>query len=370
MKKASRRWRQSWYRDVLPEPGLRTAFDDTFPQAHGAPLAQASLKYYPQDFVVEETLSFPLSGEGEHLYLHVRKTGANTDWVSRQLARQLGVAQRDIGYAGLKDRHAVTSQWFSLPATSITSEKLDALLIDGVEIIETQLHTRKLRRGAIRHNRFTICLRNLRVDPEQLGQRLIQIREQGVPNYYDEQRFGHDRGNLVAACRMFERKIRPSRFQRGLYLSAARAWIFNQILAARIAQHSWNSVVPGDVYWLDGTKRCFGPESEDATLAARLAQGDIHVTGALWGEGEPGSADAVAELETDIAAQWPALSRGLVDARLTQERRALRVMPRELSFDYDPVQGCLSLRFALPAGSYATAVLRELVVTVQADRRN
>lgn len=364
-----RRWRLYSCHEP-PEPGLVTTFDDRFPAAYGGPLAQASLKSFPQDFIVEETLSFPLSGEGEHLYLHVRKTGANTDWVSRQLARQLGVAQRDIGYAGLKDRHAITSQWFSLPARSITQGKLDALQIEGVELIGSCQHSRKLRKGAIRHNWFTICLREVNVEPERLAQRLGQIRERGVPNYFDEQRFGHQRANLTAACEMFARRARPSRFQRGLYLSAARAWIFNQILAARIKHHNWNSVVPGDVYWLEGTKRYFVPDPTDVELATRLAQGDIHATGALWGEGELASRDDVARLETAVATTWETFSHGLEQARLTQERRALRVLPQELTYEYEPAQQNLHLRFALPAGCYATALLREVVAATQADRRN
>lgn len=363
------RWRRFFCHVVLAEFSLQTGFDHHFPLAYGGTLAQASLKSYPQDFIVEETLSFPFTGEGEHLYLRLRKTNANTDWVGRQLARQLGVAMRDIGYAGLKDRHAVTSQWFSLPAKTITQEKLNALQIDGVELLETVLHTRKLRKGAIQLNRFTICLRDLVVEPEILRHRLAQIREQGVPNFYDEQRFGHHRGNLAAACQMFNRAIRPSRFQRGLYLSAARAWIFNQILAARITRLNWNSVVSGDVFWLEGTKRFFVPTPGDEQLTSRLAAGDIHTTGALWGEGDLISAEDVAKLEVETAEQWPALSRGLIATRLTQDRRALRVIPRDFSFDYDSAQQCLILRFSLPSGAYATALLREVVTTVQ-ERRN
>lgn len=337
-------------------------FDFVFPAAHGDPLARAILKATPQDFVVEETLSFALTGQGEHLYLYIRKTNANTDWVSKQLARQLGVPQRDIGYAGLKDRHGVTSQWFSLPGKQITAARLDTLQIDGVEICDVKSHTRKLRKGAIKHNRFTICLREMDVDPVKLQQRLDLITQRGVPNYFDEQRFGRERGNLDAACQMFSRRIKPSRFRRGLYLSAARAWLFNLMLAQRVLQKTWHTAMTGDVYWLDGTKRFFVPEQSDPSLPQRLAQGDIHPTGALWGEGELASRDEVARLETAIADQWPVLARGLADARLKQDRRPLRVLPQALTHHYDPLQQRLEISFALPAGSYATALVRELVV--------
>ena len=355
-----------------PLTGYRLNFDARFPTAYGESLTQAKLKSIPQDFIVEETLAFPISGQGEHLYLYIRKTNANTEWVSKQLARYLGVAQRDIGYAGLKDRHAVTSQWFSLPGRSISPEKLAALQIEGIEIMDAVAHDRKLRKGAIKHNQFTICLREIDVAPELLRQRLALISQQGVPNYFDEQRFGRQRGNLVAALHMFRRTLKPSRFQRGMYLSAARAWLFNQILARRVLQQNWNTAVEGDVFWLEGTKRFFIPPHIDADICARLAQGDIHPTAALWGEGELQSRGEVATLELAVASDWQDLAEGLAAARLTQDRRPLRVVPHNLTHVFDTTQQTLTLSFALPAGAYATAVLRELVELeiAQADSLN
>ena len=352
--------------------GYRLNFDTRFPTAHGEPLTHAKLKTFPQDFIVEETLAFPLSGQGEHLYLYIRKTNANTEWVSKQLARQLGVAQRDIGYAGLKDRHGVTSQWFSLPGKNISQEKLDTLDIEGVELSEICRHERKLRKGAIKHNRFTICLRDISVATTSLHQRLALIEQQGVPNYFDEQRFGRQRGNLSAAQQMFQRKLRPSRFQRGLYLSAARAWLFNQILARRVSQHTWNTAMTGDVFRLEGSKRFFTPDTIDEDIRARLVQCDIHPTAAMWGEGELQSHADTAELEQAVAHQWQVFAEGLIAARLTQDRRPLRVLPQQMSYRLEPDLHTLTLSFALPAGSYATAVMRELVrlEPVQTDSLN
>jgi tRNA pseudouridine13 synthase len=337
-------------------------FDHLFSTAHGEPLASAKLKATPQDFVVEETLSFPLSGEGEHLYLYLRKTNANTDWVSRQLSRQLGVPQRDIGYAGLKDRHGVTAQWFSLLRRHDTEARLEKLQIEGVELCDVIRHTRKLRKGAIKHNHFSICLRDLDAEPARLQQRLQTIVQAGVPNYFDEQRFGRQRGNLEAATAMFARQLKPSRFQRGIYLSAARSWLFNLILTERVLQQRWHRAMAGDVFWLNGTRRFFVADALDASITQRLQEGDIHPTGALWGAGELQSRQDVAKLEQAIIENWPVLRQGLIDARLTQDRRPLRVLPQAMTHRYDHAQHCLQVSFNLPAGAYATAVLREIVV--------
>lgn len=345
-------------------------FDTVFPTAHGAALSTASLKSSPQDFIVEETLAFPLSGKGGHYYLHLRKTNANTEWVAQQLARTLGVSPRDIGYAGQKDRHAVTSQWFSLSGKSLTPERIAAVQIEGVEILEVTTHDRKLRKGAIKQNRFTICLRNFSAEAQAVARRLELIAQQGVPNYFDEQRFGRQRGNLTAALSMFRRQSRPSRYQRSMYLSAVRAWLFNQILAQRVRQQSWNTALSGDVFWLEGTKRFFIPPHIDQDIERRLRGGDIHPTGALWGKDRLQSSNSVAELEDGVAAQWQPLVDGLVSAGLMQDRRALRVFPRELGHVHDIAQQTLTLSFALPAGAYATALIRELVQLHQADNLN
>lgn len=347
-------------------------FDVAFPTAYGEPAAQGVLKSIPKDFIVTESLPFALSGQGEHLYLYIRKSNANTEWVSKQLARQLGIAQRDIGYAGLKDRHGITSQWFSLPGKSITQEKLAALRIEGVEIADQRYHDRKLRKGAIKHNHFQIRLRELAGDMAGMAQRLALIAQQGVPNYFDEQRFGHNRGNLVAAQQLFAGNRKVPRFQRGLYLSAARAWIFNQILARRIHMHAWHTALAGDVFWLEGTKRFFTPEQIDAQITERLASGDIHPTGALWGGGDVQSSHAVAALEQEVAGQYQQFADGLVAAGLSQERRPLRVLPQDFNHELDTGQRTLTLAFALPAGAYATAVVRELIrlVTPQPDSLN
>lgn len=313
---------------------------------------------------MDETLSFPLTGQGSHLYLQLRKSGANTEWVARQLARHFNVAARDVGYAGLKDRHAVTTQWFSVPIKQFDPQRVEQLAIEGVTLLQVVPHERKLRKGAVAHNTFTITLRELAGDLDELTQRLETIRTHGVPNYFDAQRFGHDRQNLVMAQRLFTGQIRLAPYKRGIYLSAARAWLFNHILAQRITDTSWASPLEGDVFWLNGSKRFFSAQQIDADITRRVADGDIHPTGALWGEGELQSHAQVAELENAVAARWPVLRDGLCRFGLEQDRRALRVIPTDLAYQIDAAKKNLQITFRLPAGSYATTLLGELVSIV------
>ena len=326
----------------------------------------AGFKMRPEDFKVDEILPFSFSGAGEHLWLQVRKRGCNTDWLAQQLGKHAGVKPVAVGYAGLKDRHAVTTQWFSIHLPGRPDPDFSALLSTDIQIVQQLRHSKKLQRGALSGNRFEIRLRNAGHD-EQLAERCRLIAAAGVPNYFGEQRFGRERGNLLEAERMFSHsRARLPRHKRSLYLSAARAWLFNNMLSRRVQDGSWNQRLAGEVFMLDGKSACF-LDDNSALLDARLAAGEIHPTAAMWGEGESMSRDAVYALEKSVADENPVLSAGLVAARVEQQRRAIRLLPRNMQCHFEQAD-CIVL-FDLPAGSYATMVLRELLDCDEPERR-
>lgn len=328
--------------------------------AYGEPKSHAKLKFDAEDFCVEEQLAFSLSGEGEHLWLWVEKTGQNTDWVVKQLANFIGLTTREIGVAGKKDRHAVTLQWMSCHLPGKADPDFSQFSVAGVKILKAIRHHRKLQTGGLSGNRFSIRLRGLKVEAAELENRLKQVVEQGVPNYFGEQRFGHDMQNLQQASRLFAGEIRPKRHQKSLYLSAARSWLFNLELSERIRQGNWNQAIEGDVFQLDGSQKCF-MEILDAQIKQRVAQFDIHPTGLMSGRGSLMSAGQIAELEQQLMADFPLWQKGLETFGLKQERRALRVMPQKMTWQWEEDEQ-LILNFGLPAGSYATMVIRELVL--------
>lgn len=330
------------------------------PCAFGGPPLAAVLRTAPEDFEVEEDLGFEPSGAGEHLMLWVEKRGANTEWVARQLARVAGIGPVGVGFAGLKDRHAVTRQWFSLHLPGREAPDFAAHPIEGVRVLDARRHARKLPRGALAGNRFRIVLRDVRGDREAAVAVLARIAAEGLPNAFGEQRFGREAGNLERARAMFA-GARVDRAERGVLLSAARSVLFNRVLAARIEDGSWNRLREGDVAQLDGSGSVFGPVVPDATLDARCAALDLHPTGPLWGEGDPRTAGTARELEDAVAAADPGVAAGLAAAGLRQERRALRVAVRDLAWHFDAA--ALELSFRLPAGAYATALVREVAVT-------
>lgn len=318
----------------------------------------AGFKQRVDDFKVEEQLPFELNGSGEHLWCQIRKRGCNTDWCAQQLAKHAAVKSLAIGYAGLKDRHAVTTQWFSIHLPGQPDPDLSALLSDNFEILQQIRHAKKLQRGALSHNRFEIRLRTVE-QHEAIDARCRLIMSEGVPNYFGEQRFGRGRDNLLQAERMFnDRRSRLPRHKRSIYLSAARSWIFNEILSQRILNQSWNRRMDGDVFMLAGKSACFRDDLS-AELDARLRAGEIHPCGVLWGDGECMSSGDFFALEQAVAQTYAQLSSGLVAARVAQQRRALRLMPRNMQWRFEQ-DDCI-LSFDLAAGSYATMVLRELV---------
>lgn len=336
------------------------------PQAHGPAVLAAVYRAAPEDFQVEELPSFEPAGSGEHLLLEVEKRGMNTVHAARCLARWAGVGEMAIGYAGLKDRHAVTRQRFSVHLPKRVAPDLAALADEGLRVLSSHWHTRKLPRGALRGNRFVLVLREARGQDDEVQARLQAIAARGLPNYFGEQRFGRDGDNVEAARRMFGGQ-RLRREQRSILLSAARSHLFNEVLSERVRRGDWDRGLDGEVWMLDGRHSLFGPEPLDAALAARAAALDIHPTGPLWGRGEPRCTDAVRALEDERLAPFADLRAGLEAAGLAAERRALRVRVTNLEGERI-APGTWRLAFELPPGAYATGLLAELGELREAPR--
>ena len=330
------------------------------PRAHGVPALVARLRSRPEDFFVEELPGFEPSGAGEHLLLTIEKRGMNTAFAAKRIAAWAGVDESAIGHAGLKDRHAVTRQRFTVWIPKKIAPDIDALQSDDLRVLDHAWHARKLPRGALAGNRFVLVLREPEGERDAIETRLRAIASQGVPNYFGEQRFGRGGGNVQQAVAMFAGR-RVKREERTMLLSAARSELFNRVLAARVEAGSWNGALDGEVWMLDGSRSVFGPEALTDELQARLAAFDIHPSGPLWGEGELRSAEVAREVEL-AALQGDTATRlrnGLERAGLKQERRALRLRPQESTWRWRD-DGALELAFALPPGCYATTVLREL----------
>lgn len=336
-------------------------------RAHGASVLSARIRSTPEDFFVEELPGFEASGAGEHLLLTVEKRSMNTAFAAKTIAQWAGVDESAIGYAGLKDRHAVTRQRFSVWLPKKVAPDVAALQSDELRVLEYAWHSRKLPRGALAGNRFVLVLRDITGEREAIEVRLSAIARRGVPNHFGEQRFGHGGDNVRKAVAMFAGG-RVKREERTILLSAARSELFNRALAARVADDSWDRALSGEVWMLDGSRSVFGPEPFTPELQARLEAFDIHPTGPLWGKGELRSIAAAREIELAALAGDTAmrLRAGLERAGLKQERRALRLRPDGLAWQWQ-ADDVLELAFALPPGSYATTVLRELGNCVELD---
>lgn len=334
--------------------------------AHGTPSGSGRIRTCPEDFQVREELGFALSGTGEHIWLQVRKRAANTEWVVRRIAAFAGVKLRAISYAGLKDRHALAEQWFSVHLPGKTEPDWSSYQDPSFTVLTHQRHQRKLRRGALAGNVFRIVIRELRDAPGAIREQLDRIAVEGVPNYFGAQRFGHQGGNLIRAEAMFvNRESPPDRHRRGLYLSAARAEIFNRVLSRRVTETTWNRALSGDVMMLEGSHSLFPAALVDHDIHRRIALQDIHPSGPLWGSGRLLSQDRVRTLEEQVAGDYAVFCQGLERAGLQQERRALRLRVTEVGLEVLD-KTAVALRFRLPPGSYATAVLRELVNVISA----
>ena len=317
-----------------------------WPNAYPVSGASATLKLLNEDFLVTELpLQLP-SGEGEHIWLDIEKNGANTAFIALQLADATGVQERDVGYAGLKDRYAITRQWFSIYLPKGETPDLTQLQHPEFKVLSQSRHVKKLRPGDLLGNRFRIVLREVTGDRNAIESNLKAIASQGVPNYFGAQRFGHGGGNVEQGRAMLAREIRVRNpKKKGIYLSAVRSFIFNEVLALRIQQGLWGKALTGDV--MDEAGRPTGP---------------------MWGRGRVSTTDEAQALENGVAGRHATLCDGMEHAGLDQERRALVASPADLTWEW-PQADQLVLSFSLPAGNYATSVLNEILRTTEPDRQ-
>lgn len=342
-----------------------------FPSPWGEPVCVARLKQSPEDFLVDEVLGFAPDGAGEHLWLLVEKRGLNTDFVAAELAGLLGLRRDAVSWSGLKDRQALTTQWFSVhwPGGGDWTGGDDWREVPPAgegepgrwRVREAARSSRKLRRGAHAGNRFGITLRDIAGERDEIEARLCRIAEDGVPNYFGLQRFGIGQRNiaqglaLLADRRAGRRRRRDNR--ESLWLSALRSALFNQVLAERVRDGSWRDCLPGDVLQLDGRNSFFVPEADDAGWPPRLAAGELHATGPLPGDGKVAVTADVAALEARVLAPWQDICDDLAALRVPGQRRALRLRAEGLAWQW-LAPDILRLDFTLTAGAFATSMLQ------------
>lgn len=377
-----------------PIPELSSALDklnwsqmlSELSYANGMPNVSSLIKERPEHFVVIEQMDVEPSGEGEHIWLDITKIRRNTDAVAKSLARFAGVANRDVGYSGMKDFNAVTRQWFSVWRPKGEPLNWSKYEYEGVELNRIVNHSRKIKRGTHRSNRFEIRLAGLKICGQSqdiqslLNQRLNTIQNQGAPNYFGPQRFGRNGGNMPQALALFrgEKRIKD-RNLRSILLSSARSWLFNSVLSKRVENGTWQILYRGEQANLDSSNSVF--TVEDVLLESdRLKALDIHPTAPLWGQRSGAQSNdtlqsnasilasessKLARIEQDVLEQYSELTRGLEAARLDYQRRPLRVIAKQLNWQYEQVSDeqldCI-LSFELNRGQFATSVLRELVL--------
>ena len=338
--------------------------------AYGEPEVFGQVKQSPEHFIVTEIMDVQPSGEGEHYWLDITKTRLNTDAVAKSLARFSGVANRDVGYSGMKDFHAITRQWFSVWRPKGGDLDWSQYEHDRVSVNQVVKHSRKIKRGTHKANQFQIRIAGIRgVEHIQdlLNSRLERVAKSGVPNYYGSQRFGRGANNVPQALDMFAGTKRvKDRNLRGILLSSARSWLFNKVVSARVNAGTWQSLYIGEPANLDGSNSVFSVVNVEAETL-RLNDLDIHPTAPLWGEkaervGHNPQLEMSSELvalEHDAMANYAPLKQGLENARVEYQRRAIRLVPKKMEWTFDNDDLCIS--FELQSGQFATSVLRELV---------
>lgn len=334
---------------------------------NGKPTATGKIKAKAEHFQVNEILGYEFTGSGEHLMVRIRKSGENTSFVANELAKACGVKSKDVSWAGLKDRHAVTEQWLSVHLPKGETPDFSEFLAQypSIEILETTRHNKKLRPGELAGNHFTVTLSEVS-DVEDVLKRLESISQTGVPNYFGSQRFGNQGNNLDEARRWGRENVRTrNQNKRSLLLSAARSWIFNNILSSRIEQGLFDQVVEGDI--IDTASGQSLVDAEHIQSAAeQVAKGSAALTAAMAGDNQLPTQARALELEQPHLDNEPDLMALIRGNRMRHDRRAISLKAQDLTWSAD--ENSVTLKFSLDAGCFATAIVRELIEEIEVER--
>ncbi|WP_407538839.1 tRNA pseudouridine(13) synthase TruD [Deinococcus radiomollis] len=340
----------------LPETSLTFTWADLRPLTD-TPRTGGVLRSVPADFQVDELPLYLPSGEGEHLYIHVRKTGHTTAHVLRELGLQLGLRPQDIGVAGLKDRHAVTTQWLSLPNKA--ERRLPGFALEDVEILDVSRHANRLGMGHLKGNRFTVRVRDAAGTAALAQATLSQLERLGIPNYFGPQRFGLGGLNAEEGLRVLrgESRLRDPAVRRFL-VSSVQSLIFNRFLALRLERGLFAGLLTGDMAKKHDTGGVF--EVQDAeTESPRAERGEVSATGTLFGRKVKPLTQDAGLLEQEALAAWN-LTPGAFSSR-KGDRRIVRMFAQDVKLT--PEEDGYTVSFSLPRGSFATSLLRELTGT-------
>lgn len=303
-----------------------------FNYLYGKPTSTGLYKQSCEDFNVQEHLGFELSGEGEHVCLWVQKVGENTQYLARQLAKFAGIQARNVSYAGLKDRQGDTKQWFSLHIPGKVTPDFSTFESPGVTILKVIRHNKKIKTGALAGNFFAIVLRE--ISDKNAVEAALAKAVKGVPNYFGEQRFGYAGNNVNAAITMFQGRKIKDRFKRGIYLSAARSYLFNQVISKRIADNLFDQPLLGDCVQFVANRSYFPLDELDDNAMQRLQQREVCLTAPLWGAGELTSLNAAKDYEENILSSYQEIQAGLAKNGLKQERRPLMLLPEQFGHQW------------------------------------
>lgn len=333
---------------------------------HNTNPQQGIIKQQLQDFEVNEQLAYEPIGEGEHAFLYVCKRGETTIDLARKIAKLAGVHIRMVAYAGLKDKYAVTRQWFSVHLPGAQSPDWNRLNSENIIIERSTRHNRKLRLGQVRANQFSVIVSQYSGTGHAISEFVQRVNNCGVPNYFTEQRFGINGNNLKQALALqassvnTQKKSRKYDSQKGLYLSAARSLIFNKVLSARVEQDNWNKALEGDLFMKTGRHGMFSVEKIDQVIIDRIESLQISATGPLYGIDTMRMSGQAQQIENAAMSECTDYQYLLEQQKVKADRRALRLVVNNLTATQLGADS-IKFDFSLPSGCYATAVLREFV---------